>query len=116
MTTARDELRQRILASRKPKSELVSFFGDSIELRQPTLHDILKIRQASEDERNAAIINTLVDYAYVPGTDEKLFEEADADAFLAMPFGADFQRVTEVLSKLTDIDFKASDATSKPTT
>jgi hypothetical protein len=113
MSTTRDELRAKLLASRAPTSKAVTFFGEKIEIRQPTLGAILAARE--QDDRESAIINTLIMYAYVPGTDELVFEDADIDALKGMPFGGDFVAVSKALEDLTTINFldqsKPSDKT-----
>lgn len=101
--SARDKIRAQVFQSRKPKAKVIEFFDAEIELRQPTLGAILDA--ANEEERRAAIIDTLVNYAYVPGTDEKVFEDTDADSFKAMPWGADFQRVAKTLEEITELNF-----------
>lgn len=101
---SRAQARARIFASKKLRSERFDFFGIEVELRQPTFGAVMDV-QANKD-REAGIIQTLVDQAYVPGTNEKLFEPADVDQFLEMPFGADFIRVTEALEKLTEVNFR----------
>lgn len=110
-TLTRDELRAKIFAAHSVKKLPVEFFGADIELRQPILADIIKA-QKSED-RESAVIQTLVDYAYVPGTDDKVFEAADAESFKVMPFGADFIRVSNALEELTEVNFLDKSATSK---
>lgn len=109
----RDSIRSRILKRRVQLKATVEFFGDQIELRQPTLDDILRLREAADE--NAAIIQTLVDYAYIPGTDIKLFEPGDSAALRQQPFGEDFVRVTEALQGLTKLDFKQGEGNLKGT-
>jgi hypothetical protein len=99
----RNDVRAKIFAAKKNKSKEVEFFGAVIELRQPTLGDILSARDS--DNRQSAVIETLVNYAYIPGTDEKVFEMADAEAFKKMPFGADFIRVSNALEELSEVNF-----------
>ena len=54
------------------------------------------------------VVDTLVKHAYVPGTDELVFDSADAEAFKQMPFGADFLRVSKALEELSDVNFQAT--------
>ena len=56
------------------------------------------------------MINTLVGYAYIPGTDEKIFEDADAASLKQLPFGADLQRIMKALETLTEVNFQKKDA------
>lgn len=112
--TTRDELRAKIFSDKKLNIIPVEFFGGTIELRQPALGDILKA-QTNED-REAAVIETLIDYAFVPGTEEKVFEKADAASMKALPFGADFLRVTKALEELTEVNFLDKPNSSKDET
>jgi hypothetical protein len=108
---SRDSIRSRLFASKKFGKKQVSFFGEMLELRQPALGDVLAIQ--NNDDRQAAVIDTLVRYAYIPDTDTKLFEEGDAPALLAMPFGKDFLGVSEALTELTDVNFLKPGDSSK---
>jgi hypothetical protein len=81
----------------------VEFFGAQIELRQASFGDIIRMREG--DDREAAVIHNLINYAYIPGTDEKVFEEGDAESFKEMPFGADFIRVSQAVEELTEVNF-----------
>lgn len=105
----RDNIRAKIFASKDFAEEVVDFFGEKIILRQPSLSQVLEV-QNSED-RKSAVIDTLIKYAYVPdesgkkASAEKVFEEADNDSLLTLPFGADFLRVSNALEKLTNVNF-----------
>jgi len=100
---SRGDIRAKIFAAKKRKSKVVEFFGVDIELRQPTLGDVINARESTD--RQAAVVETLVKYAFIPGTDEHVFEDADADSFKTMPFGADFIRVSNALESLTEVNF-----------
>jgi len=108
MNLSRDSLRTKIFASHKPSSIIVEFFDAQIEIRQPTLADIITARDAENQE--ASIIETLLRSAYVPGTDQRVFEDTDADALKNMPFGPDFIRVSQALAKLSDVNFQPTNA------
>lgn len=110
---SRDELRAKIFAPKTLKREIVPFFGVEIELRQPTLGDILAVRETGATQ--SAIINILMDYAHIPGTDEKVFESGDAESLLAMPWGADFTTLNNALERLTEINFSVGADASKKT-
>lgn len=107
----RDELRAKIFSSHSVKKIPVEFFGTTIELRQPVLEQIIKAQQT--EDRQSAIIQTLVDYAYVPGTEVKVFEPEDVDSIKQLPFGADLLRVSNALEELTEVNFLAKSDTSK---
>ena len=99
----RDEIRSAIFAEKKLATKQVKFFGMDIEIRQPVLATVLAVQ--NNEDRQSAVIDTLVKYAYVPGTNDKVFEEADTDSLLKLPFGKDFLRVSTALTEITDVDF-----------
>jgi hypothetical protein len=101
---SRDSLREQIFKAKVRKSELVEFFGAPIEIRQPTLGDILEARDNGNSQ--SAIVGLLVSYAYVPGTDQKVFDAEDGEAIRALPFGPDFLRLNEAMERLTDVNFQ----------
>lgn len=108
----KDDIRAGIFGVTHAKKVIpVTFFGVKIELHQPALQDILKAQQA--DDRESAIIQTLIDYARVPGTEEPVFEKGDIASLKAMPFGADFLRVSQALEDLTEVNFLVKPASSK---
>ena|SRR5436190_16723199 len=104
----RDSIRASILASHKPSSKVITFFGEEIEIRQPSLEDIIKAADPGiEGNQQVVVVRTLTKYAFVPGTNERLFDDADAEQLLTMPFGGDFVRVQRAFEELTGTDFKA---------
>lgn len=100
----RDEIRAKILATRPPEKRIVKFFGEDIEIRQPLLGDVL--RSSDNTDREAVVIDTLIKYAYIPGTNERVFEETDAEVFKTMPFGPDFLEVNRALEAMLTLDPK----------
>jgi len=109
---SRDSIRAGVFASRQVKKKVVKFFGCTIEIRQPQLADILQARQEGEKD---GVIGILIDHAYVPGTDQKLFEDTDKAALLQLPFGQDFVDVSSALEELTNVNFPKSAETSSKT-
>ena len=108
----RNDLRARIFAGKKLKTKVIEFFGSEIELRQSNFGGILDA-QARED-RQSAILEALIAQAFVPGTEEKVFEEADVETLKELPFGADFLRVSSALEELTEVNFLDKKGTSEP--
>lgn len=99
----RDELRSAILSSAnmKRKSVKLKFFGAEIELLQPTAGDIMRYMDDSTKSLNIA--NVLLDYAYVPGTEEKVFEEGDLENIKQLPFNEDMQALVKAIEQFTNI-------------
>ncbi len=101
----REQLRAGLVGSTpKGKSKLIQLYGFEIELRQPSLKAILKTRDAKDDTERA--VDMIIEYAYVPGSDEKIFEDTDRDHILRWPFGEDLAKLNEAIADLTGVDIK----------
>ena len=97
------QARQKIIAGSEPNKVSHTFKGVSVELRQPTITQFLTTNQTAEgEERNQArvTIKMIIEYTYLEGTDDKLFEDADLDALLNMPMSGEF---FEMISKMNDL-------------
>jgi hypothetical protein len=104
----RDAIRAKIFGA-KPKSELVeNFFGTTIEIRQPTLQVALEQRNTDEKDR---LYFMLTDYAYVPETNEKVFEKEDIDNIRNLPFGPEFNALMDKINSLLGIKPEEVEAT-----
>ena len=112
MSTTRDALRAELLKTRPPASKLITFFGQQIEIKQLTLEAVLDVG-ANPDQRG--LINVLLQYAYIPGTNEKIFEEGDIETLKQLPFGGDFVTLTDAISELTNLNFPTPGDASKQT-
>jgi hypothetical protein len=106
---SRDSIRAAILGTEhKPKTKVIEFFGQQVELRQGTLGDILEARES--EDRQGAVIRVLTERAFIPNTDVRIFEESDAEVLKKLPFGPDFIRVSNALEELTDVNFREQNA------
>ena len=102
-THVRKALRDKLIGNKHiPAREVVTLFGCEIELRQPTLASILQSRE--EDDEQRRITDVFINYAYVPGTDEHVFEDGDRDVILNWPFTEELVQVQLVIAKLTGVD------------
>lgn len=104
--TAQD-IRSAIFAA-KPKSTLVTLFGKQVELKQPTMGKMFAAQKAVDTAHASA--QMLIEYAHVPGTDTKVFDPADVEAVVNLPWGKDLVDMQEAIGKLTGIDLKAVQA------
>ena len=98
------ELRDKIRAAafnQKCRSKTVEYAGVEIEIRQPPVGAVLG-REGSED-RKALMSHMLINYCYVPGTDEKVFDGADVDSLMAVPFNKEWIAINEAINALTDL-------------
>ena len=100
----RDSIRAKIFAAenKRFKTKEITIFGADVEIRQPSLGMILKVKE--DEDREKAIVRLLIDFCFVPGTDERVFNSEDGDVLLAMPFGNDLIEVNNAIEELTNID------------
>lgn len=112
----RKALRAAIFAAEntKPKSVLFKLFGNEVEIRQPTVGQITKI--AERKNNVSVIVAVLIEYCYVPNTEEKVFEEADREQLLDMPTGQWLNDFNKAIEELTGVDVKAAEKNSEETT
>jgi len=99
----RNDLRKYLLASKPFKTEKVTLFGQEIELRQPSVRDAFALAQ-EKDENSQLLVDILIKYAYVPGTDERVFEEGDREAILQWPVGDWVKELTDKFISLSGVD------------
>ncbi len=104
MSQDRDTLRSQIFnqVNMKFKVEEITLFGAKIEVRQPTLEQIMTA-QDSKDRARAAV-GLMIRHCFVPGTTTPIFEDTDADMLLAMPMSQDLLRFNDAFEKLSGID------------
>lgn len=111
--TARDEIRAQIFKSKKFNSKIINLFGAKVEVKQPSLKQILHARDADKSEE--AAIDLIISHCYVPDTNELVFEDADKDSLLAMPFDENLLEVSEALNQMTSINVRGAEKNLKPT-
>lgn len=110
----RDKLRAQALKSQDVKKVLVTFNGAEIELRQVSLRVTLASRP-NEDKMSAAerSVRTFIDHAFIPGTDVKVFEDADVQTLMNMPFNKEWVDIQGKILELSGIKQADVDATEK---
>ena len=102
MSEVRDKLRASVFASKTPKSKVIDFFGTEIEVRQASLEGILN-SEVPEDSLKG-LVNTMIEFCFVPGTNEHVFEEADLDCIKALHFGPEFKVMQEAITEMMGIN------------
>ncbi len=103
----RAEIRSALIGSTPlAKSVLIHVWGIDMELRQPTLKAIMDTRDIESSSERA--VEMIIKYAYVPGTDELIFEDSDAELILRWPFGEDMLKVQETITELTGLDIESA--------
>ncbi len=119
MSKQRDAIRSKVFSSNAFKRETVEAFGATIEVRQAPLGRVLDLQGVFSEDRKAAISRALIEFCFVPGTNEAVFDEGDVDQILELPFGDDFQRLQEMINKImgvTEEDVKAAEGNLGETT
>ncbi len=95
---SREEVRASIFAKNKFKRVALTLWGVKVEFQQPTLDRVLN-NVASED--SSLLLQLLIDQTFVPGSQEKVFDKADIESLKAMPFDAELNQISQVISDLT---------------
>lgn len=99
---SRDDLRAAIFGAKAKSALIENFLGNTtIEIRQPSIHDALNMRQGSEDDQ---VYRMLTEFAYVPETNQKIFEEADVENIKTLPFGDEMQNLMAAINKLLGVN------------
>ncbi len=102
----RDQLRAALIGKKHVgKTALVTLFGVDIEMHQPTLASILDSRNEDDDRRRTA--DVFINYAFVPGTNERIFEDTDTETILNWPFTDELLEVQKTIADLTGVDLGA---------
>ena len=98
----RTSLRTAILSGRHSEKVTVEAFGVTIELVQPSLGELLDLQDIPDTK--GRIVASLINYCYVPGTKEKIFDPTDADTLLGLPYDENFIALQKAINDLTGID------------
>lgn len=97
------------IMSAKPKSIKIECFGQEVEVRQPTLKVIMNAQ--SSDDRALSAANMIIRHTFVPGTNERVFEDVDAQYLTNLPFNESLQALNNAINKLVGIDAAVEDQT-----
>lgn len=100
--SGRDDIRAAFFGI-KTRSLTVNVAGVDIEVRQPSVKDVMSGATKQGTDNSNIIVKVLIDQCFIPGTDEKVFEETDMDALMATPFGKDWQLLNDAINKLSDL-------------
>ena len=95
----RDEIRAKIFGAR-PETRLTLLYGAEVEVRQPYLEVALAVRS---DDRKEGVFRMMLDYTYVPGTEEKLFDDADIASLGKLPMGKEFNTYMDGINDLLGV-------------
>jgi hypothetical protein len=115
MAKNRQDLRASIFKSdnKKTKSAVITLFGEEVEIRQPTLAQIAKLGRQAQDTKIPPVVRIMIEYIYVPGTDEKVFETGDAEQLASLPSGQWLNDLNRAIEELTGVDVKEAEKNSE---
>lgn len=110
--TQRDDIRKALLDA-KPKSKIVTIYGQKVEIRQSKIGAVLSSLEGEDGEpkkisRKRAFAELLITHCYVPGTNDHVFDEADVDGLSEMPFGPDVMSLQQAVQELMGINVEAA--------
>ena len=113
----REDTRAAIFGSIQFKNKKIKIFGVDVEVRQPSIGELsaMNVLDPEKPDRNA-LIELMIQYSYVPGTDEKVFEESDREYMLGFPMDDWAGKFQETWMKLAGIDAEESLKNSEATT
>ncbi len=111
--TTRDEVRAALFdaKNKKRESRLIEILGVDVEIRQPTLDQVNRMSKIAADDKdpdNNTFIEILLEYCFVPGTSEKVFEKGDKESLAGFPVGPWLGAINKAIEEMTDI--KVDDA------
>ena len=95
--TGRLAIRDKILSS-EAESEFVDAFGVRIEIRYPSLEDLLQYRDAQNDDNIMA--RAIINNCYDPDSGERIFEDTDVEVIMKKKFTPDMRRLNTAINKI----------------
>lgn len=108
MSEGRDKLRSKVF-SEKAKVILIDLDdGQQIEVRQPTIGMLLDV--VSLEDLKSRMSQMLIKTCYVPGTNEKVFDESDKDILMELPQGGVYQKLIDTIQANMNLPAKVEEA------
>ena len=105
--SARDKIRSAVFSGKKFKTKTIKIFGSKVEIRQPSVGQLMAMEQS--DNRQEALISMMVNYCYVPGTNEKVFEKQDKASLLELPVGSWLNDFNEALTEMSGLNVEEAE-------
>ena len=109
--TSRDNIRSKIFNAKNKhrKSKVIDFMGEDVEVRQPTVKQVQELAKEARKEDSDAVLLSIMEYCYVPGTDDKVFEDADKDGLLDLPVGEWLNNLNQAIEEMTGVDVRMAE-------
>ncbi len=124
MSELRDKIRSKTVGSNKIfKSRIVEFDGMEIEIREPSVKtwgQILKAVMTLEDgvnktEMDKYLIWSVIYCAFVPGTNDLIFEDADYESLEGFPRSGFVGEFSEIALDMMNSDAEKAEKNSDAT-
>lgn len=108
-------LKSRIFSAERKRfrSEIVTFFGEQIEIRQPSLGRMLSSADDMGEDASQRGTFVLLNYAFMPGTEIPVFDASDSEQILSLPYGEDFSNLMAAFQRVTGISVDAAEKNSE---
>lgn len=106
----RDKLRAKTVGkSPKFRKEIVTYDGDEFEIRQPSQETRKELFEKAKTpdgkvDNFTALVWGVINQTYIPGTEEKVFEETDFDSLMARPAGGFIDSFGAVALSLLNVE------------
>lgn len=101
--TVAQSIREKALKSTEKKTIELSLGEAKFEFVQPSLKQVGELQDSAEESDNF-VIKMLVEFSFVPGTQERVFLNEDYQAFIDMPFGGEIQGITNKISSMLNLN------------
>ncbi len=111
VVVSRDSMRSKIFsgANKHRKSKIIDFMGEDVEVRQPTVKQVQELAKEARKEDSDAVLLSIMEYCYVPGTEDKVFDAADKDQLLGLPVGEWLNNLNQAIEEMTGVDVRAAE-------
>lgn len=110
MSSIRDDLRAATLGAKAEfKKEIVSFGGVELELRQPSVKQRKDLFKRCMDENGRVEAMEYLTWGvlyctFVPGTNERVYDDTDYDALMEKPSGGFLDKFGAIIGALMNVD------------
>jgi hypothetical protein len=119
--SARDKLRAKSVgAAKRFRKEVVTVDGDDFEVRQLSVRDRMDVYNRAT--KNGVLdplqfqIWAVISTVYVPGTDERVFEDTDYESLVKQPTGSFVDKLSEAAVNMLGAEAKpTNDSVETPT-
>jgi len=117
----RDAIRGKTVGGKKNfRTEIVTVDGEDIEVRQLSVRDRLDVYNRSTKDGVLDPLQfqiwSVIATCFVPGTKERLFEDADYDSLMDQPTGSFVDKLSEAAVEMLNVESKPTkDSAETPT-